>query len=238
VTRRVAEVAERGEAAVAAAVARARADLALVRQIIERIGGDFYAMGVVLKRLKDSGAAAALGYRSFGDMCKAELDLSLTTANKLVRVAEEMGEKLARGLGKTQAFALIKLCDATPEDDTAEGLATGTVRLPSGEVLDVGGSTSREKDEAAKEIRDAAREAARKSGDEGGSKAPRGRTTSAEERRVAAEAEAALHAVGLKDARVRAVATRPGKPGALRIEGIPTTQVALLCKALCRRRGK
>jgi len=43
-------------------------------------------------------------------------------------------------------------------------------------------------------------------------KKPRGRTTTAEERSVAAKAEAALHAAGLDEARVRALATKPGKP--------------------------
>ena len=57
------------------------------------------------------------------------------------------------------------------------------------------------------------------------------------ERRLAAEAEAALHAAGLKRATMRAVA-RPGKVGDLRIEGMPTSGMGGLCKALCGRRGK
>ena len=68
-------------------------------------------------------------------------------------------------------------------------------------------------------------------------KATKGPSTSAEDRRVAAEAEAALHAVGLKRARVRALA-RPGKVGDLRIDGIPTSEMGRLCKALCARGRK
>jgi hypothetical protein len=176
----------------------------------------------------------ALGYRSFGELCEVELEITATAANNLVRVAEEMSARLANGLGLTQSLALLRLCAATPEDDTAEELAEGVVRLPSGEELDVKDSSSREKDAAAKEIRDAGRDRR----DDGAAKPSRGKTTTAEERRIAAEAEAALHAVGLREATVRAVATRPGKPGNLRIEGVPALQVALLCKGLCGRRRK
>jgi hypothetical protein len=183
----------------------------------------------VLKRLKDSRAAQALGYRSFAEMCSVELEISGRTAADLIDMVENVGPVFARHHGRSQVLAMVKLCRATPEDDTVEDLVEkGRVPLPSGKDLDVGGSTVREKEDAAKEIRDATPTEGKKK---------RGTTTSAEDRRVAAEAEAALHAVGLKRAEVRAVA-RPGKVADLRIEGIPTSDMALLCKALCGRRRK
>jgi hypothetical protein len=109
-----------------------------------------------------------------------------------------------RRLGQYQAPAVLELCDATPEDDTAEDLVKGGVRLPSGKLLDVSDSSVRDKKEAVKEIRDSGGKTSGNGGAKGGT------TTSAEDRRVAAEAEAALHAVGLKRARVWAVA-RPGR---------------------------
>jgi hypothetical protein len=224
-------IAERGDAAVAAIAEEARANIGLARELIERIKRDFYELGEVLKRLKDSGAAQALGHRSFIELCDKELEISGTAATRLIRIVENMSRELARGLGQYQALAVLELCDATPEDDTPDDVAKGTVRLPSGRTLDVADSTAREKREAAKELREAGDRSSSKG------KGTRGMSTSAEDRRVAAEAEAALHAAGLKRATVRAVA-RPGKVGDLRIEGIPTSGMDRLCKALCGRRGK
>jgi hypothetical protein len=219
---------ERAEQAKEAAAAQARADIALIRSILDRIKADFYQVGLLLKRLKDSRAAAALGYAGFNEMCKAELELSATAVDGLVRIVENYGPDLARRLGRSQALALLKLCDATPEDDTVQALATGTVRLPSGATLDVAGSSVREKEEAAKAIREAT----------GAAKPAKGRTTTADDRRVAAEVEKALRAAGLRAARVRAVATQPSRPSDLRLEGIPVDGLPLLCKALCVRRRK
>ena len=138
-----------------------------------------------------------------------ELEISGRTAADLIDVVENVGPRFARRYGQSQVLAMVKLCRATPEEDTVEDLAErGHVGLPSGEVLDVGGSSVREKEDAAKEIRDATASEGKKK---------RGTSTSAEDRRVAAEAEAALHAVGLKGAEVRAVA-RPGKVADLRID--------------------
>jgi len=210
-------------------VEQARADVAHARSLVEEIKRAFYDLGVVLKRLRDSGAAQALGYRTFAEMCKGELQLSGSTASDLIRIVESVGRNVALGLGQSQVLALVKLCEATPEDDTVEEIVRkGNVRLPSGKVLDVPGSSVRDKREATKEVREAA---------SGGKRNTKGSSTSAEDRRVAAEAEAALQAVGLKRASVRAVA-RPGKVGDLRIEGIPTSEMRLLCKALCGARRK
>ncbi|CAN5804629.1 hypothetical protein BH09MYX1_BH09MYX1_63860 [soil metagenome] len=49
----------------------------------------------------------------------------------------------------------------------------------------------------------------------------RGRTTTAEEQALAARIEKALHAAGVKTAKVKAVASLPGKEANLRIEGVP-----------------
>jgi len=214
---------------------RARADVALIRERIARIKQDFYEIGLALARLKEPAAFAALGYTSFRECCKREVGISGTKADELVAIATGMSAEIARGLGHTNAMALVTLCRATPEDDRPADLAAGTVTLPSGEVLDVAGSSARDKVSAAKEIRATT---TRPSASGAGAKKPQGRTTTAEERRVAAEAEAALHAAGLRGAKVQALATKPGKPAVLRIDGIPTTAMATLCKALCRTRRK
>jgi len=217
---------------------QARADVALICERIARIKQDFYEIGLALSRLKEPAAFRALGYTAFHACCKRELGISGAKADQLVAIATSMSAEIARGLGQMNALALVTLCRATPEDDRPEDLASGSVTLPSGEVLDVGSSSARDKLEAAKEIRATTTRPSAGKEASGGGKRPRGRSTTAEERRVAAEAEAALHAAGLRDASVRAVATKPGKPATLRMEGIPTTEMATLCKALCKGRRK
>jgi len=216
---------------------QARGDVALIRERIARIKRDFYEIGLALSRLKDPAAFGALGYKAFHACCKAEVGISATKADELVAIATSMSADLARGLGQKNALALLTLCRATPQDDRPADLASATLTLPSGEVLDVGGSSARDKLAAAKEIREKG-DSSTRPGASAATKKPRGRTTTAEERRVAAEAEAALHAAGLRDASVRALATNPGKPAVLRMDGIPTTELATLCKALCRGRRK
>jgi len=227
-------VADRAADAADAIAERARADVALIRERIARIKQDFYEIGLALSRLKQPAAFGALGYKSFHACCKGQVGISGAKADELVAISTSMSADLARGLGQKNAMALLTLCRATPEDDRPADLASANLTLPSGEVLDVGGSSVRDKLSAAKEIRD---DATSKSASGAGKKS-RGRTTTAEERRVAAEAEAALHAAGLRDASVRAQATKPGRPAVLRLEGIPTTELATLCNALCRARRK
>jgi hypothetical protein len=218
-------LAERADAAIAKVVEQARIDIGAIRELMGR-KERFFDIGLSLKRLKEGGAARALGHRSFVELCESELEMSGAVATRLVRIVENMSRELAERLGQYQALAVLELCDATPEDDTPDEVATGTLRLPSGKTFEVTSSTVREKKDAAKEIREGAkaREGSRKSG----------MTTSAEDRRVAAKAEAALQAVGLERAKVRAVA-RPGRVADLRIEGIPTSELRRAGTVLARR---
>lgn len=208
------------DVAVAQARDRARADLALARGLVDRIKQSFFELGEALVRLREPAAYASLGYATFEELVRVELGMSPTKARELVAIAANMGADLARGLGKKGAFALVTLCRATPEDDTPAQLIGRSIELPSGVVLDVRRSTTRQKNEAAKEIR----------GGRGG-----GRSASMAERAVAAKAQAQLRAAGLKRARVQAVATRPGQPSDLRVDGVPVPELDTMCTALCVR---
>jgi hypothetical protein len=156
-------------------------------------------------------------------MCAREVELPASTVNELVDIASNMTGRLARGAGHSKALGMVRLCQATPEDDLPEDIAEAEVPLPSGGVIDVKGSTAREVLEAAKEIRRANPTA----GSRGG------RTVKASDRATAAELEKKLRAAGLERARVQAVATRAGQQGDLKIEGVPVGAVGTLCQAIC-----
>ncbi|MEJ7729022.1 MAG: hypothetical protein WKG00_07400 [Polyangiaceae bacterium] len=198
----------------------ARADVALVRALMDRIKRTFFELGEALSRLKRPAAFASLGYSSFQELCKVELGISVTKANELIAIATNMSAALARGLGQKHALALVTLCKATPEDDTPEQLVGRRIPLPSGKVLDVDKSSTREKREAAKELL-------------AGRGIKGARTASLQERAVAADAQKKLRAAGLERATVQALATRPGQPSDLRIDGVPVPALPTLCTALC-----
>jgi hypothetical protein len=209
----------------------ARADVATVKELMDRIKKSFFELGEALSRLKRPAAFASLGYSSFLELCKVEVGISVTKANELIAIATNMSIELARGLGQKHALALVTLCKATPEDDTPEELVGRRIQLPSGGVLDVDRSSTREKREAAKELL-------------AGRGIKGARTASLEERAVAADAQRKLRAAGLERARVQALATRSGQPSDLAIAGVPVPALATLCTALCgkpqppKRRGR
>ncbi|HEY8078180.1 MAG TPA: hypothetical protein VIF62_28830, partial [Labilithrix sp.] len=94
--------------------------------------------------------------------------------------------------------------------------------LPHGKSLDVRTASTRAIEQAAKTIRQATRAA----------KPRRGRTTTADERALAAAAQRALRAAGLARAIVVAVATKPGEVSDLRIQHVPADRLSHLARAL------
>ncbi|CAN5281548.1 hypothetical protein BH09MYX1_BH09MYX1_28220 [soil metagenome] len=150
-------------------------------------------------------------------MCDAELALKATQVDELFDIAVHLTRKDAIKLGQSKAGALARLAEATPALDTPASLARRGVLTPSGKT-----SSARAIDQASKEFRQAKK----------GSKRGRGRTTTAEEQALAARIEKALHAAGVKTAKVKAVASLPGKEANLRIEGVPIGARAKLSKAL------
>jgi hypothetical protein len=217
--REPAALVEEAERAGEDAAAQARRDVALIRERMAQMKSHFYEIGLALARLKRRPAHVALGYSSFGALCTRELGFSRAKADELVMIATNVSAELARGLGQKNALALVALCRATPEDDSPEELVRTTVRLPSGETLEVAKASAAKKLNAAKALRDAAMDSG-PSGRKG-----RGRRTTVEERRVAREIEARLRAAGLERARVEAVATRQGQGADVRLEGVPLAAV-------------
>lgn len=106
-----------------------------------------HALGV----LRGDGVAEALGRASFEELCREDLQMAPTTVRKMI--AQHFRRETVLTLGADRAQALIELAEATPEDDTPEGIMYSTLTLPSGERLDVARATAAELHDAAREIR-------------------------------------------------------------------------------------
>ncbi len=87
----------------------------------------FYDVGVAPKALSAPRLYGALGYKSFEAMTTKELGLSAAKALQLLAIPTQLTRKRALSLGQSKSAALIELATATPEPDTAEELAKGTV---------------------------------------------------------------------------------------------------------------
>lgn len=202
--------------------AEARADIALIKARRQRIVEDFYDMGEALLRLKRPGVAEALGHKNFAALLRAELDMSPSKAAQLIAVVNAVPRHEARAMGQERAAALLDLSKATPAEDTAAALATSVLKLPSGKRLPLAKASTRQIREAAKAVRN--EQAAQQ-------KPRRGVSTTAEERASAMALEKAIHSLGLKEARVSAVA-KPGGGAHVRIERVPLASLKLLAKAI------
>jgi len=204
--------------------AEAESLIALVQRRKRSISEAFYDLGVALKRLKDKEILLVLGCRSFDQLCNDTLDLSTTLASRLVEVASRMSRDEAIGVGQAKAMAFVDLADATSADETPGALARARrpLALPGGGVLDLKKASGRAIERAAKAIRE----------QRATTKPRRGRTTTADERATATALEASLHTAGLRNARVTAVATKPGATCDVRIEHVPIDELRVLATAL------
>ena len=173
----------------------ARSLLALIRRRRGEIAGSFYDIGVALTRLKDRGMIAALDCRSFAEVCESKAGISATVGTQLVELASRMTREQALAMGQSKALAMIALAEATPETDTAVQLFNGARSdLPRVRKARPRKASVREITRAARRIREA----------QATSKPKRGRTTSPEERALAAGLEEALRALGIDRAAVTA----------------------------------
>lgn len=77
--------------------------------------GAFHEIGQALARLKDPLAYAALGYKSFAELCAKEFSFSVDKADELALIATQMTREEAMGVGQKKAIAVVRLCRATIE---------------------------------------------------------------------------------------------------------------------------
>ena len=121
--------AKKASAAAKTAAAEARTILDEIREKKRQIEDAFYDIGVALTTLSQKRLYSALGHRSFGAMVESELGIALATAKRLMAIPKQLTRKRALSLGQSKSLALIRLAAATPERDTAEELARGTVTV-------------------------------------------------------------------------------------------------------------
>ncbi len=212
--------------------ARAEEDLALIRLKQTQIVDAFYEIGQALLRLKAEGVPQSLGRAGFADLLAQDLNMSLTTAERLIAIVTHVRRTDALRWGQEKSAALVELAKATadPEDTPSALVLKKKLKLASGRVLD--GEAAR-----ASEIIDAAKEERLRRQRRGGAKGARGRTTRPEERAIARAIERALHAAGIVGAKVAAVATKPGQAADLRIEHVPIDELSALRAAIGKARG-
>jgi len=205
-------------------VREARGLLALIARRKAEISDAFYDIGEALARLKERDMVAALGRRSFAEVCEKDAGVSVTTAEQLVEIVTKMTREQAVAMGSKKAMAMVALAAATPQDDTPGGLyRKKTLILPGGKSLSPRTASANEIARAATAVR-----RAKSDGEHHG----RGRTTTPDERALAELLERKLHKLGIEGARVTAVATKPGQGANLRFEGIPAAKVDVLKRAI------
>jgi hypothetical protein len=101
-----------------------RGHLAMVNTKLSQIEGCFYEVGGALSKLREPRVWSALGFESFEALVETIPNLSLATANRLIRITEHYQEPTAIALTQTKAIALLTYVEATPEADDAESLAS------------------------------------------------------------------------------------------------------------------
>ncbi len=219
-------LAKRAEKAAAAKTARvlaeARRDLALIARRRGQIVEAFYDIGEALTRLKEKAAIAALGRKTFAEVCEKDAGMSVSQAQRLVEIARTMTREEALSSGQARATALIGLAEATPEDDTPGALLRRRkpLLLPDGKTLEPHKASARAIERAATTLRRAKPE-----------KAGAGSRVGEDEARVATALGKALAKTG---ATVEVVAGRPGKPATFRFAGVTLERLAAFAAAITK----
>lgn len=177
------------------------AAIATIKALRTKLAGDYLEMGRALKALKADGVAEALGHGTFADVCTRELDLSVTRADQLIALYETLDAETVRSLGADRASALMRLADATPDDDTVRDLLSGPIALPTGRSLDARKATITQVLDAATAFRRAAAK--------GATATKRGLTVdAAEQRRFEAAVKRLARVVGGEGMTTKLIATR------------------------------
>lgn len=221
-----AALAKRAANAAAAKVARvlaeAKRDLALIVRRKAQIVDAFYDIGEALSRLKQKEAIAALGRKSFAEVCEKDAGMSTSQAQRLVDIVRTMTREEALSSGQTRATALIGLAEATPENDTPGTLLRrkSPIVLPDGKTLEPRKASARAIERAAMAIRRATP-----------AKPGAGARIGSDETRLAASLAKSLAKSGVT---VEAVAGRPGKPTTFRFAGVTLDGLAAFAATLTK----
>jgi hypothetical protein len=103
--------------------ARANALLALIARRKPRIVDEFHELGTALRELLEARLYEVLGHASFAELLEARAVMSLSSAKKLIAIAENLSRDAAVQLGRERAYALVAYAAATPDADSAATIA-------------------------------------------------------------------------------------------------------------------
>lgn len=142
--------------------------LALVRRRMTEVVEGFYDIGEALREILDHKLFAVAGHKSMAAMLGAEKLMSFRQASKLITVVRRVPREQALALGQERAYALVAYTDATPEDDSPEGLLSknaviGSKTLQDASLRDIEAATkaTRAKEKAKRPATAAEREKSR-----------------------------------------------------------------------------
>jgi hypothetical protein len=133
--------------------ARASELVALIAASKARIGKEFWVIGRALSELLRERLYSDLGHKSFRQMLEARKMMSLSTAKKLIAIAENVPENQAHELGTEKAYELVRLTASTTEKDSVSGLvdadaSIGGQRVSQSNAVDVKEARQRVREEA------------------------------------------------------------------------------------------
>jgi len=204
----------------------ARSDIALVLRRKTEIAEAFFDIGQALTRLKEPAAWRAMGRKSFAELCAKDLSLSATRASELMDIVALVPRDAAIALGQERAGAVSEILRALPPQtpaDTRSKLSRGkVVQIPGASRIDPLSSTVDALHAVAKTLRHASKSERR------------GRSTTSDERVLAEHAQALLRKAGFPNAKVEALATRPGRPSNARISSVAIARLADVGRALAK----
>ncbi|MBL8678640.1 MAG: hypothetical protein JNK05_05720 [Myxococcales bacterium] len=213
------------------AIARAKASLVDVSR-------NLWDVALALVELSRPGVLEALEYpggrKGLDALAAKELSLESNTVDRLLVAAKRVDQEQFARLGLGTVNARLALADATPADDTRAILAGKSVQLwPEGPSVVVAKESDRALLRYASQTRQWVREQA-----EGDTKTrPKGRTTTADERKLAGDLGSALKKRGIAcEATVRA--TKPGKPSVVDLTGLSILDAKALLDVLANSKAK
>ena len=205
------------DAKIARILAQAKQDIDLIARRRGEITEAFYDIGEALVRLKRREVVAALGCRSFAELCAEHVGISSSQADRLVDIVTNMTRAEAIDVGATKAASLVALARATPEDDTVSDLLRHGARV-GGKQVDVRKASSRQVARAT-----AAARAARPNGKTDA------RSVTKDERATCEALEKALRQAGAKDATVQ---SKRGSHGGRATIELPIADITRLATAV------
>lgn len=103
--------------------------LALIARRLSAIAEAFYDIALALTVLRRKEVYSALGAVSFDALIEERTPISKSVAFELLKIPAHLSREVAVALGRDKSVALVRLVEATPEEDSAETLARTDAKI-------------------------------------------------------------------------------------------------------------